>query len=325
MEHGAVLSGATDKKQMMMAHIKAVADSIVSDQRGDAVFERYLRQVRHAHSYSMRNLMLIDWQAPDSRFVASLSAFEEIAEEQGIPTVDLGGRPRRVRQARGARAIWILGGKVVRRNGVGDETGEEQTLTDIQFFPCKIWAGEEIVCAVDGRSLELPDFVQRICDDGLYECLLAFAAVKGIDVRDSNLGDARGVSTIGTILLQKGDPLALRIHPLIHELAHELLHDLTRRRTMPTPLKEGEAEATAAVVLRALGHDVPMSAAYLRNHGVRASDILSSMDRIGKAANEILDAVAQGKAGAMPRLPGSPGELRREVGRSDQLHGRHGR
>ncbi|HEX2986702.1 MAG TPA: hypothetical protein VHS06_00790 [Chloroflexota bacterium] len=95
MEHGAVLSGANDKKHMMMAHIKAVADSIVSDQRGDTVFERYFRQVRHAHRYSMRNLMLIDWQAPDSRFVASLSAFEEIAKEQAVPAVDLGGRLRR--------------------------------------------------------------------------------------------------------------------------------------------------------------------------------------------------------------------------------------
>lgn len=304
MEHGAILSGSSDKKQQMLGHIRAVAESIMDDRRGDAVIERYLCQMRHARNYSFRNTLLIAWQAPHSRLVGSLTAFERMAQEQGVPATDFGGKPRRVRQAKGAKAVWILGGAVAEKKVTDDETGEESTLRHLQFFPAKLWAAEEVVYAEDGCPFQIPDFVQPVADEGIYERLLAFAQAKGIMVLEENLRDARGLSTIGTILLQRGDPVALRVAPLIHELAHELLHDRTRRQQMPRNLIEGEAEATAAVVLRALGYDVPVSAAYLRNHGVKSSDVLNSMDRIAKAAGEILDAIAEVKGGAAQAAPG---------------------
>ena len=306
MTHNVVLSGTNDKKQQMLAHIKAVAESIVTDRRGDAVLERYLCQMRHVRNYSMRNILLIAWQAPDSRLVGSLSAFERMAAEQRVPAVDFGSQPKRIRQARGARAVWILGGKVSEDTVLDEDSGEEHTLRHLCFFPAKLWCAEEIVYAEDGRPFQLPDFVQPVPDEGLYDRLLACAAAKGIEIREENLRDARGISTLGAILLQRGDPIALRIAPLLHEIGHELLHDLAARQEMPKAIKEAEAEVTAAVVLRSLGYDVPVSAAYLRNHGVKPNDVLNSMDRIAKASGEILDAITQAEAGAAQAAP-APG------------------
>lgn len=71
------------RANLMRWHVEAVARSIVKDHDDDGVFERYLSLTRHVHHYSVGNRMLISWQAPDSRLVASRSAFDGIAAQQG--------------------------------------------------------------------------------------------------------------------------------------------------------------------------------------------------------------------------------------------------
>jgi hypothetical protein len=153
---------------------------------------------------------------------------------------------------------------------------------------------EDLRYADSGRTVEAPDFVPAIHNAALYHGLLAFAASKGISVTEQGLNGARGVSKLGEIGLQVGDPFYLRVAPLIHELGHELLHPLRDRLAATfgdersSRLLEGEAEAVAAVVLGYLGHPLGMSAAYLRHWKVEPADILGSMQRIADVAGEIV-------------------------------------
>jgi hypothetical protein len=92
---------------------------------------------------------------------------------------------------------------------------------------------------------------------------------------------------------------AEQVRVLAHELAHEILHQEERARAAalkrPPPArtqaeKETEADATAWVVLRAIGLRAPPSATYMAWQGGCGADVLRSMGRIQRAARRILRA-----------------------------------
>ena len=93
-----------------------------------------------------------------------------------------------------------------------------------------------------------------------------------------------------------------RVRCLAHELAHEVLHQAERARALarkrPAPVlshtqKETEAEATAYVVLAALGLKPP-SPAYIAWQSGTGEAVLRSFGRVQRAARRILEAVGHG-------------------------------
>ena len=243
-------------------------------------------------------MILARLQAPDSRLTASLSAFDRIAQDQGIEHVQVGKRLSRVLPRNGSRAVWIFGPVIVERALANGVEGEATEWAMVGVKPLMNWAVEVITYAATREPFCLPDFVPPIVDEALHERLMAYAASKGIEVRERGLHGARGISHGGTISLQVGDPVCLRIQPLIHELAHECLrHHAPERRDLERRLAEGESEAVVSVVLRYLGHDQPMSSAHLRNHSVRPEDVLRSMDRIARTAGDIIEFIERGDRG----------------------------
>jgi hypothetical protein len=89
-----------------------------------------------------------------------------------------------------------------------------------------------------------------------------------------------------------------RVRCLAHELAHEVLHQAERARALarkrPAPVlthtqKETEAEATAYVVLAALGLEPP-SPAYIAWQGGTGEAVLRSLGRVQATARRILEA-----------------------------------
>jgi len=291
-----VLPDRETRAALMRQHVEAVAQSIIDDHDGDAVFQRYLSLRKHVRNYSIGNRMLMAWQAPDSRLVASRSAFGHTASEQGHAPREFTSRKgkrwtQHVTIAAGARAVWVWGPTTfkVTTTVTDAEAGEdrEELTTRTGFVPVDVWAIEDMRYADDGQPLIAPDFVQAVDDEVLYRSLLAFAAAEGIAVTERGLHGARGVSTVGGIGLQSGDHWSLHVSPLIHELAHELMHDVHARLTEPEHVHEHEAEAVAAVVLRHFGHPSSVSSAYLREWGATPKAIIASMQRIAAAAGDI--------------------------------------
>ena len=298
MSSRVTLTDRETRASLMRQHVEAVAQSIINDHDGDEVFSRYLSLTKHIHHYSIGNRMLMSWQAPDSRLVASRSAFDAIARQQDHRGREFTSRrgkrwTQHVTIAAGARAVWVWGPTQYRAKVMvtDAETGEERedVVTRTGFVPCDVWAIEDLRYADSGDPMQAPDFVQPVADESLYDSLMAFATSKGITVSERGLNGARGVSLVGEIGLQVGDDWSLQVAPLIHELGHELMHDVHARLEPGTrALHEHEAETVAAVVLGYLGHPTSISSAYLRQWNASPRAVIASMDRVASAAGEIV-------------------------------------
>ena len=147
------------------------------------------------------------------------------------------------------------------------------------------------VSQTDGREVAELDLVL----DGQtpHAAALEAAATRlGIVVADLWHPHCLGRSRGGTIEIRVGLSQLARTAVLAHELAHEILHQHheARRKPMQTrQVREAEAEATAYLVLRAMG--LPSTApAYIAWQGGDGRSILRSLGRIQRAARTILDA-----------------------------------
>jgi len=170
--------------------VAAVAQAIVDDTSGDELFEKYLTLKRNVHRYSLRNKMLIMWQAPDSALVASRTAFSAMAAQQGHAARKRESKKGKSWEenifiAAGSKAVWIWGQprphsfvKVV----VDSETGEEtqQVGSYNRYPPSDVYQAEDIRYLDTSEKFELPTFEEPIHDEALYLKLLDFAAAQGI-------------------------------------------------------------------------------------------------------------------------------------------------
>ena len=134
------------------------------------------------------------------------------------------------------------------------------------------------------------------------------AAGLGIPVAYVNLPDrVAGRSLGGRIEVDQVMRGISRARVLAHELGHELLHqeEWRKARTLkrpPTPRnpaqEETEADATAFIVLSALGLEAP-SPTYIAWQGGTGAQVLLSMGRIQRAARRILAAAEKISPGAV--------------------------
>ena len=282
-------------REILLGHIKETAAAIIDD-TDDTLFNRYVTLIRSVHPYSLRNKLLIAWQAPDSRLVASKTAFDTIAKEQGHDGVKFGKPPKTWKQhiifRKGSQHIGILRREIYKRKVEDPETGDVDEVSGTWYPTAQVWAAEDIVYCDTKEPFEVPDFVHEVDDVGAYEKLLTLAATEGIVVEHTNVAAGnsmtRGTSSGGTIRLQAGDPPGKLLPVLVHELAHEFMHHNGDERP-PKDMVEAEAEATCAVVLRWLGQDTRAQSGYLRQWGATPDMVLASMGRIDKCARRITE------------------------------------
>jgi len=144
------------------------------------------------------------------------------------------------------------------------------------------------ISQTEGEPLpEPPDWKNpaRLAD--LEARLIDFARSKNITVTIEKCGNAQGKSTGGAIVL---DPTA-GTATLIHELAHEILHRDNTRSQTDRQTREIEAESVAYVV--ASYFDLPQleSPNYLALWEANAEQITARLQRINRAAQEIINSV----------------------------------
>ncbi len=276
-----------DKKNIRK-EVNNIAQMIIDGD--DEMFERFTRMTKYVHKYSINNRVLILYQAPQSPMVASFSAYNDIAKEQGHDPVSHRGRKNYVVQRKGSSAVWILA--IMFRKVEDKETGEEKEIPFFKSVP--VWRSEDIVYLDNSEAFETPLMESKIEDkedeEFLWNKLMDFAKSKNIEVVMRNM-DVRtsGYSVGGKIVLrEKG------VSVLIHELAHEILHKGEERKSLSHQIIEGEAEATSAVVLRHFGHEASITAGYLRSHGIKPQDIIGSIERIVQASKEIIEYIEEG-------------------------------
>jgi hypothetical protein len=108
-----------------------------------------------------------------------------------------------------------------------------------------------------------------------------------------------GATQGGADLLKASLAPAEEFSVMVHELAHEMLHQDPANRPKDKTVREAEAEAVAYVVCQGIGLDAnTTSSDYIQLYNGNKKTLLASLERIQRAAAEILEAVtAEGRDG----------------------------
>lgn len=270
-------------RRQMKAQLAALAAE-VDRTRADAGFQEALRTMAAFWNYSPVNQFLIRIQCPEAVRVAG-------------------------------RKTWAHLGRKVRE-------GERPLLV---FAPTTWGHGFVEVPVFDVRQTEgapLPTLETDLTGDSQHVATLAQAGERlGVEVlfrvQEDGLG---GTSNGGRVEVDPRSPTAQQVRVLAHELAHEVLHQQERAKVasaLRAPPRrshaevETEADATAYVVLLALGLEAP-SPAYIAWRGGDGAQVLRSMTRVQRAATRILGAVRDAAASKRSRSRGA--DPRRSAG-----------
>ena len=240
-----------------------------------AIFQGYLKATSRFYKYSSANVILILSQRPDATRVGGRTTLWE----------PLGYKVR--------KGEWRNGIQILRpRTKVieDEETGEKREII-IDWAVCWIYDIAQVDPTPTAQPLDLPWATSPDDHDGLYRLLLRVCTRLKITVDTSAtlpLG-VQGYSTgTGQIVLNSNMDRGNRVAVLAHEIAHETQHTTVLRRLFSKEELECQAEATAYVVLSALGIDSPNSGQYLALYRVNADTIRRNAQAIHTATKHIL-------------------------------------
>lgn len=253
--------------------LTTLVDEVDLERRRDG-FRAALDAMARFWRYSPFNQHLIQWQRPEATLVAGRRTWAALG--------------RKV--VRGAREIQIF---APTRHGF--------PFVVVDVFDIGQTRGKP----VPTLSLSLRGHTSAL---GRFE---KAATRLGIVVED--LTDGHGVvgtSHGGTIRIEPGLPGRERLAVLLHELGHELLHqkaDKATRKAESHAEMEAEAEAVSYVVLRALG--LPSRAStYIAWQAGDGAMVMRSLNRIQRAARQILEAAGFRSVSPTARRAGDPAQ-----------------
>lgn len=247
------------------------------EQGGSENLTAYLATMAKFHQYSFGNILLIMSQRSDATHVAGFQTWKKLG--------------RFVKK--GEKGIVIIAPMLIRKK---EEEADDDEAKMLRFKAVYVFDESQ----TDGEPL--PEF-SRVGGNpnGHTARLKDLVTAKSITLEYAGsldatieLGSADGVSAGGRIVLREGLSPAEEFSVLAHELAHEMLHRGEERKSLSKVVKETEAEAVAFVVSHAIGLDTNTAASdYIRLYQGDKETLAASLDRIQKAAAEIIAAVTE--------------------------------
>ena len=305
---------STELKEAIEARLEALS-ALTDEARISEEMQTYLQFLGRFHRYSFNNAMLILMSNPDATLVAGYRKWQGVGfqvrkGEKGIPIlapICHGNSKKDTADATKEMVIEVES---------ESESDKGQTRTGLWFrtvyvfdvsqvgIPCPqcktLAAHDATQCPECGSELDVslpqpPEWINEGEDGvGLAVRLQSYAQSLGIEVSESDLpGTRQGESHIGKVVLREGlSPLG-RASILAHEIAHELLHTEKDRQMLSRTIKETEAEATAYAVCAHFGHEIT-SPNYIAMWSGDSSLLQQRMNRISKAAKQIIEAITEG-------------------------------
>jgi hypothetical protein len=227
-------------------------------------FTSWLDTMSKFHHYSAGNIFMIFIQKPDATHVAGFHKWLELH--------------RYVRK--GEHGIQILC-PCLRHT-------KDQDGTEDQLFLSGFRVGYVFdISQTEGEPLIEIHWHENGCDEYLQKQLISLAKHNNIVIEYTKLpGTAQGSSLGGKIKLVQGASNAT----LIHELSHEILHQV-KDEHYTKKQSELEAESVSYVVCKYFHLEHTAAAIYITMYGATSKDILQSMQRIQRTANQIITSV----------------------------------
>jgi hypothetical protein len=255
-------------KERLQAHLQTLSEELKQGKSQGLL--KLLETMGRFHQYSARNTVLILFQRPDATLVAGMKRWNQLG--------------RTVKK--GERAIAILAPTVKNIEVVDKATGEvREEKRTVGFHTAYIFD----VSQTEGKPLELGRDQPE--EAALYARLVQACPVK---VQEALLPPRTMGRTNGReIQLSSTINFRAKAETLLHEWAHVALMHHTREHN-PT-LEELEAEAVAYAVGREIGLPMQGSRNYILMFRGTVEKLEESLDRIMRAAREILERFYAGR------------------------------
>lgn len=274
-----------EKRQKMAKELQAnIADQVGKLVESDE-WMNFLTFAQRFHTYSVKNVMLIQSQFPSATHVAG---YRKWSNEFG----------RQVRK--GERGIKIFGYST-KKYTVENEDGEEEEKRRVIFPILTVFDISQTDPTEEAVEIpELAHSLQGSDESNIYSRAKAFAESKGYTVtRETIPGRANGyIMQDGSfrIVIDSSLSDAHAAKTLLHECAHMILHSDTgvrKEEDITRDAREIEAESVAYIVAGILGMD---TSAYTVGYvagwaGGSVEAIQATAERVLKAAHEIAEAL----------------------------------
>jgi antirestriction protein ArdC len=236
----------------------------------------FLRMASRFHRYSVNNVLLILFQAPEATQVASYTTWKTLG--------------RQVRK--GEKGIKILA-PCRYRAAAEESTSSTPVVPEWEIRGYRVASVFDIK-QTDGEGLpshEAPKLLAGEAPAGMTEAICKLITKEGFTVSRANLGAANGITRYLTREVVVAPHLSDRAtaKTLCHELAHVRMHE-DDLETRSRELIETEAESCAYLVAHAWGLDSgDYSIPYVAHWAQSADLVKSTMQRVVATARQIID------------------------------------
>lgn len=241
----------------------------------------YLNFAATFYKYSPANQMLIKWQAPDARYVASFTEWNK--------------RGYTIKKGSKAIRVWAPTSYKKKEKQQKDDGSEEEVEVVVVKQGYVLVPTHPDTNLANLAEKPLPEFFTPLgCNhDELAALLVEKMEEEGIHVIEAPLTSAEGSSHGGTVYIKAGQDSTNTCLTLIHEWTHELLHQPRpdRGRGLSARVRECHAEAVAYIVARHFGIHNPFSADYLLNWGNTSESLLAELEWVQRGAKHIITTI----------------------------------
>ena len=264
-------------------------------------FKNYLKTLSKFHDYSLNNTILIAMQKPDATLVAGYTAWQKNfgrqvqKGEQGIRIL----APTPYKKQMEVDRV----DPVTRQPILNPDGSTAKDLKEIMVPAFKV-VNVFDVSQTDGKPLPtigVDELSGNVTNYEMFFEALKRACPVPVGFEDIPSGAKGYYHTVDQrIALQEGMSQVQTVKTMIHEMAHQKLHAIDPKDLPPEEprltrnAKEVEAEAVAYTVAQHYGIETSdYSFAYIAgwSHGKDTPELKASLDRIRKAADEMITAI----------------------------------
>ena len=306
---------------------KGIQDLYDSFREDPALFEEYLSFSSRFYGYSAHNRAMIYMQNQGATFVASRTNWRKMGYDvlpqqvqRGLATL----RPiKRDFFLRGGE--WLPVSKATAQEQFKIAEGTLDTKTRTTFRQDAVYDISQTTCPVEDYPKVYDKGASSPEHSMLYDAVVRVATLEGIVVTKDAMNSIsiggyynRADNTIHINALEK-DTTAASV--MLHEYSHALLHNGSAS-TLPTEIKEFEAQGTAVMLLKHYGFSVTQQDQnYLVSYMERAAkidgfDLQKSLDRMGKSyahaierINDQMNTIEKDRAPAQSALALNRGDI----------------
>lgn len=261
-------------------------------------YKEFLQTMSKFHNYSLNNTMLICMQKPDATLIAGYNAWQKDHErhvvkgEKGIRI--FAPAPYKVKEER------EVIDPVTRKPVLDEHNQPVKEVVEVKKPAFKVVSVFD-VSQTEGK--EIPSLGAEELLGDVEDYAHFFDALERscpVPIGFENIeGGAKGYyhQTEKRIAIHEGMSETQNVKTLIHEMAHQKLHaveNVDKDLQLSRSAKEVEAESIAYVICQHYGIDTAdYSFAYLAgwSEGKETPELKASLDRIRKAANEMINEI----------------------------------